>query len=200
MYTIIHYSVSLQMDEKIFNILCDKDKKSALLLALISSEDRLLNDLLKQVCVYIAKCVSVLVNVSKYFVHVLLQVTTEELSVIADDITMEVILCTQRVPRIVTTCLYRVLYNYVSQSQWFAQYSSTQKIHEDLFSQLTRCSTVRTTTAPPSVRIIEAAQLLNDNGFIMEAGSLVLLTQNVHSIVRTVSSIFTFETKQFGHY
>ncbi len=113
---------------------------------------------------------------------------------------MEVILCTQRVPRIVTTCLYRVLYNYVSQSQWFAQYSSTQKIHEDLFSQLTRCSTVRTTTAPPSVRIIEAAQLLNDNGFIMEAGSLVLLTQNVHSIVRTVSSIFTFETKQFGHY
>ncbi len=58
MYTIIHYSVSLQMDEKIFNILCDKDKKSALLLALISSEDRLLNDLLKQVCVYIVKCVS----------------------------------------------------------------------------------------------------------------------------------------------
>ena len=50
----------------------------------------------------------------------------------------------------------------------------------------------------PSIRIVQAARSLNDSGFVLEAGSLILLLQNAHTVVRNVSAAFTLANKLFN--
>ena len=111
---------------------------------------------------------------------------------IVDDSTIEIILQKHKLPQIVVTPIYPLVYEYLFRASPNAQPSK-------LFSHISKGRTLDALSCnvAPSVRIVEAARLLNDNGFIFEAGSLILLLQNTHSIFRNISNAFTVGNKFF---
>ena len=169
---------------------------SALQLALISPNQGLLSHMRKMIGQVRFISFSIIqshsyTNTLEYF---LLQMSQKEVAAIIDSTTIEIILHQKHLPKLINTPIYSLVCSHLRNLP-------SDDLNDELLSRLLCCSERELKDhlclSSLSRRLNETAIELEDAGLTIEAGSLLLLVQESHPLVKTVNNAFQIVKKQF---
>ena len=118
----------------------------------------------------------------------------EEVAAITDSTTIEIILHQKHLPKLINTPIYSFVCSHLCNLP-------SDDLNDELLSRLLCCSEGELKDhlclSSLSRRLNKTAKELEDAGLTIEAGSLLLLVQESHPLVKTVNNAFQIVKKQF---